>query len=607
MTTTKIIPTMDISFLSLLAKVAYCKNIHDVKGETAESSLEQWTTAYNYPNHGCEIIFVDGCDEKGVYSAFTGFQAVVFGQGKKGDGTYEKIYISYRGTDSFLDGVITDFQIFLQTTMAQAGNAVKLYETVIDIYGENADITLVGHSLGGALAQYVASLKHEDAVTFNAPGVTIPSGGSNSNIINYVNLNDLIGSYGEHIGETRYYLPDGIYDESFKPHSDYVGQDFSKYITLPSGKSWSAAKALALYLYDTNNKNVLTSETVQKLMNTFNYSPNSLWEAVEIVESIFGNYGRLNNSFTYFAGNKGYLIGANTGCELTGRNTDDKIWGNQGNDILFGNGGNDELYGGIGDDILVGGTGNDYFNGGSGYDTYKFFTGDGKDVLDEVEQSIVSVKGITYKTKQGQLIVNNQKLTGGNRDYATGALESNEEGVTYEWNGYNDSNLVIKYGINDQITIRHFKNGDLDIYFDTSIVKDKSSIKDYLKKDKQGVLDLLNRDDKTVNVPHLQYEDTSTGKLYDVINCETTDKIIKAYGKNFANGILDEAGNYILVEAGQKLSLTQTPLDYSKLVEDYRGVINGEEIEQTDLAIQNPINLPKSSAEGSRDFLEFVA
>ena len=49
-------------------------------------------------------------------------------------------------------------------------------------------------------------------------------------------MNDFIGCLNPHLGETRYYLPDGIYlDDEFKPHSDYINQDFSKYITLPSG------------------------------------------------------------------------------------------------------------------------------------------------------------------------------------------------------------------------------------------------------------------------------------------------------------------------------------------------------------------------------------
>ncbi len=510
-----------------------------------------------------------------------------------------KIIIAFRGTDSFGDILGPDFAILAESVPKRDFQyAEKFYLKLKELY-PGVQIEFTGHSLGGAIAQLMGAKYGHKTVTFNAPGmlnclddIGCASSLKYNNIINYSVLNDYVGNFRAHVGDTYYIPPIPISDKPlYDTHNGIFsfteathGEVFSK---LPD---FTTNHALALWYYDINNP-----------LHSVNYPEleTYLQQAVTLVERHLGNYGKLVNSLSFFSLSKGYLIGANTGCELTGRNTDDKIWGNQGNDILFGNGGNDELYGGIGDDILVGGTGNDYFNGGSGYDTYKFFTGDGKDVLDEVEQSIVSVKGITYKTKQGQLIVNNQKLTGGNRDYATGALESNEEGVTYEWNGYNDSNLVIKYGINDQITIRHFKNGDLDIYFDTSIVKDKSSIKDYLKKDKQGVLDLLNRDDKTVKVPHLQYEDTSTGKLYDVINCETTDKIIKAYGKNFANGILDEAGNYILVEAGQKLSLTQTPLDYSKLVEDYRGVINGEEIEQTDLAIQNPINLPKSSAEGS--------
>ena len=68
------------------------------------------------------------------------------------------------------------------------------------------------------------------AVTFNAPGIGKKIGAYTDNIINYVNMNDVVGSFGKHAGEVRYYLPDGMYNGEYKPHSDYIFQDFEKYI-----------------------------------------------------------------------------------------------------------------------------------------------------------------------------------------------------------------------------------------------------------------------------------------------------------------------------------------------------------------------------------------
>ena len=48
----------------------------------------------------------------------------------------------------------------------------------------NPTIRIVGHSLGGALAQYVASYKNKTGVSYNAPGVPMPSGGG-TNVVNF--------------------------------------------------------------------------------------------------------------------------------------------------------------------------------------------------------------------------------------------------------------------------------------------------------------------------------------------------------------------------------------------------------------------------------------
>ena len=110
--------------------------------------------------------------------------------------------------------------------------------------------------MGGALAQFVAASNHISAVTFNAPGVNMPTNGDASKIINYVNMNDFIGCLNSHLGETRYYLPDGKYmDNEFKPHSDYINQNFENYKTLPEGYEWTFGNAIALWGYDIQNKN----------------------------------------------------------------------------------------------------------------------------------------------------------------------------------------------------------------------------------------------------------------------------------------------------------------------------------------------------------------
>ncbi|USK36240.1 lipase family protein [Bacillus sp. F19] len=83
----------------------------------------------------------------------------------------------------------------------------------------DANISLTGHSLGGALASYVAAMCNVQAVTFNSPSVVgllpkdmqqeVKEGKYDNQIVNYVNPRDSISAgafkeYERHIGSTYY-------------------------------------------------------------------------------------------------------------------------------------------------------------------------------------------------------------------------------------------------------------------------------------------------------------------------------------------------------------------------------------------------------------------
>ena len=72
-------------------------------------------------------------------------------------------------------------------------------------------VTLVGHSLGGGIAQYVGSETGLRFVTFNAPGMLANTSGicaspfTMQNIqkgLNYIMTGDVVGNFGRHIGDT---------------------------------------------------------------------------------------------------------------------------------------------------------------------------------------------------------------------------------------------------------------------------------------------------------------------------------------------------------------------------------------------------------------------
>lgn len=204
----------DISILSFFADLAYSND--------SEVTINNNLIANPNPN-------ISKYNVIALNRGINGFQAIAVGKDTNGDGKFNEVVIAYRGSDSALDWGLDDLQIALGLVPSQKAGAVNFYNSIInsDLVSSSANITLTGHSLGGALTQLVAAETGAYAVTFNAPGMAEQANISTGNIINYVNLNDFIGCYGEHVGEVRYYLPDGMINGSFVPHSDYMCIDLN--------------------------------------------------------------------------------------------------------------------------------------------------------------------------------------------------------------------------------------------------------------------------------------------------------------------------------------------------------------------------------------------
>jgi pimeloyl-ACP methyl ester carboxylesterase len=93
-------------------------------------------------------------------SAWNGFQAAAFA-GSDG------IVVAFRGTDQAVD-VGAD----LQLGVGMNNSYFSQGEDFVALLGEG-NITVCGHSLGGAIAQVVANRRSLPMVTFNAPGVAV--------------------------------------------------------------------------------------------------------------------------------------------------------------------------------------------------------------------------------------------------------------------------------------------------------------------------------------------------------------------------------------------------------------------------------------------------
>ncbi len=575
--------------LALFSKAAYCIDENE-NHIGVQDSVNLWVNS-DSRDFG-EWVVIDS--NEGV----NGFQAIAVGKDIDNDGKFNEVIIAYRGTDSFLDIAIDDIQIFINKVPSQKTGAINFYDKIVgltDIINEHTTITLTGHSLGGALAQLVAVEKNATAVTFNAPGMAIQAETSVANVINYVNLNDPIGNYGEHVGKTQYYLTPSIVDKKFRPHSDFFSNSLDKFIELPV--NWTFEYAAALNYYDINNQH---DDFIGKFVKKY-ANPANLDKAVLIIEEYFGSQGKLDESFKFQIPNSYcYCIGKKGEDLLEGSSKNDKLWGNEGNDTLYGYDGNDTIYSVQGDDVLIGGKGNDDLRGSQGFDTYIFYTGDGNDVIKETNQYRPSVKGISYYLRRGQIQVDGAILTGGTWDETTQTYVGYQTGITYNWSGVDNTQMIINYGNGDTIKIANFDNGDLGLFFDREIITDKDDIPNRLTRIKQVYADLQAKDRITdQTLPQLKYKDAN-GKIYNIINCENTEKLIDAFGENIGNATIDTEGNYILIEEGTKLLLNHTPVDYSSIVADIRDIANGKEVDRTDLAIQGSnIYIPTSSSQGS--------
>ena len=100
----------------------------------------------------------------------SGFFGVAFQRGND-------IMIAYRGTEfelAFARDMETDFNIYMKKTDIQQVEAVLFYEYIKATYGEGKNIHITGHSLAGAIAQYVhfyAKCNGDDVVTLTWNGL----------------------------------------------------------------------------------------------------------------------------------------------------------------------------------------------------------------------------------------------------------------------------------------------------------------------------------------------------------------------------------------------------------------------------------------------------
>lgn len=107
--------------------------------------------------------FTRGYKVMDVKEGDNGFQALVLQKDNE-------VVICFRGTEKGdKKDLKNDLNMIRRNIPSQAKNAISLYDEYKREY-PNCIITVIGHSLGGSLAQIVGALRHVTTVTFNAFG-----------------------------------------------------------------------------------------------------------------------------------------------------------------------------------------------------------------------------------------------------------------------------------------------------------------------------------------------------------------------------------------------------------------------------------------------------
>jgi serralysin len=253
---------------------------------------------------------------------------------------------------------------------------------------------LLGHSLGGALAQLAATEFTStvgDIVTFNSPGIdqsTVNTfkqkAGTTKNVTHYIVSGDFVSLGGEA------FIPGKVVLET------YTNPIINPLLVLDkhtqTGLLSSPPPGLTTTQISVDQLNrpdfTFTDPDYLELLAGLDYALPSLATALQSRSSVeqlrttpgtsfIGNVVAIKNALDLSQPNK--LVGDDANNTAFGLGGDDIIAGNGGNDTLSGGKGNDIISGGAGNDLLYGGKGDDNLNGGDGDDT--LIGGLGADVL----------------------------------------------------------------------------------------------------------------------------------------------------------------------------------------------------------------------------------
>jgi putative lipase involved disintegration of autophagic bodies len=197
----------DLLLYAYMAKASYQDSVEGVQ--------DAFTEADGSDGHGYRVVWYQ------VGNPANGFQGAIFENDDEVICAYKgsKGGIRDRTTTGYDDWSVNDVQIAMNRFPSQTPAALD-FADVAKAIAESKPISIVGHSLGGALAQLVGYALSLPFVTFNAPGVRNNLQGVSWGVrkvgqvqgFNMILASDPVGNFGVHLGKTERFLTKDMFN-----------------------------------------------------------------------------------------------------------------------------------------------------------------------------------------------------------------------------------------------------------------------------------------------------------------------------------------------------------------------------------------------------------
>lgn len=397
----------------LLAKLVY-DYLDGYEGMTVAEYVRDNPALY-----GGEIWAGSGITYEALYSSLIGDWTIymVFNHNKT-TGMYavafrceNQVILTFRGSEMFTDEFAlddsndwtgTDFKFALLNELSRQfedadssyrGLVKKLKKDGIDVESDTGvELTLSGHSLGGALVVYESLVTGLYGYAFD---------GACGHVIDlvyyyqYLNIDDFTGidriQFCNYTDEEGYFIADiiqhtnagAMFQIDRKTNLDNLNENtlIPRLSDAGSHILWSSIghEGRTVFLNEQVNADETGYSYAPKGPYTFDITKNILEAGIESLEAGLPWSGNTESAYDYE-----YMLGALMGVVKDGRvvlgtSQQDVLHAGDGigvsgafsiNAVMYGGAGDDILIGYTADDVLIGGTGNDVLDGNLGNDTY---------------------------------------------------------------------------------------------------------------------------------------------------------------------------------------------------------------------------------------------